>query len=578
MLHYKYLISYLLICLISSHVSADTGFRVRRGLRNRYSTNSSQNYVLVQLKHQIEFIKKNQYLNLDKAFITLDDAKLLTSQVDDKTKEIELLIIESELLCRINQLPDAFLCAKNAIHKSEKLDNKLCLANSYLAMANVYISLNDHEKAYTYCTTARSTLDKLDNKEGLRKYYTYIGSIYNRTNSPVKAFTAFEKALNYAERLRNNIYIAIACSNLGITAYRTSNYVKGQKYMDKAICLCKQNNYHSILATTYIDLANSMLSIGEIDKTIIYYEKAIKIAERFHLMKPLIRAHLMTGLYYLSLNEHETSIANASKTYELSVSMKNFNETIQSSYLLSDNYQAIGKVDSCIYYLKTALEYKDSLNMRNNINKLTILKYEYENREQKKEAKYKIITLVLSISVIVLILLLILTGYLLKSGEIQMKISSLETKSAELKQEPESRIQELGSKLMHIISLNNTVEALVEKICSAEENIPKRDERMICDATGKLKDLINGNELKEFKQRFNEAYPEFMNRLIQQFPNLTPKEKDLCIYLKLNTTTAEIASLLNISIEEVVINKYRLQKKMGLNIQDTSITKFIDQL
>lgn len=70
---------------------------------------------------------------------------------------------------------------------------------------------------------------------------------------------------------------------------------------------------------------------------------------------------------------------------------------------------------------------------------------------------------------------------------------------------------------------------------------------------------------------------EFYKKLMERFPNLTPNEKRLCTLLRLNLSTKEIASLLNITPKSVEMNRYRLRKKMNVN-KDEKLSEIIREL
>ena len=63
---------------------------------------------------------------------------------------------------------------------------------------------------------------------------------------------------------------------------------------------------------------------------------------------------------------------------------------------------------------------------------------------------------------------------------------------------------------------------------------------------------------------FNHANQHFLKRLSHEFPHLTPKDHKLCVYLRMNLSTKDIAPLLNISVRGVEIGRYRLRKKLTL--------------
>ncbi len=79
---------------------------------------------------------------------------------------------------------------------------------------------------------------------------------------------------------------------------------------------------------------------------------------------------------------------------------------------------------------------------------------------------------------------------------------------------------------------------------------------------------------KLFQMQLEEANRDFYFRLNNQFPQLTEKERKLSSYIRLNLSSKEIASLLNINEKSVEINRYRLRKKLGLDSK-TKLSDFI---
>ena len=59
-------------------------------------------------------------------------------------------------------------------------------------------------------------------------------------------------------------------------------------------------------------------------------------------------------------------------------------------------------------------------------------------------------------------------------------------------------------------------------------------------------------------------HPNFIKVVKQDYPNLTKKDIDFLILIKLNLSNKEIASLISISYESVLSKKYLLRKKMNI--------------
>lgn len=77
-----------------------------------------------------------------------------------------------------------------------------------------------------------------------------------------------------------------------------------------------------------------------------------------------------------------------------------------------------------------------------------------------------------------------------------------------------------------------------------------------------------------FETHFESVHEEFLKRLKENFPDLSPRELKLCAYLRLNISSKEIANLMDISVRGVEISRYRLRKKLKLE-HDKNLTDFI---
>tara|TARA_R110002012_G_scaffold263456_1_gene446293 strand:- start:133277 stop:136021 length:2745 start_codon:yes stop_codon:yes gene_type:complete len=85
----------------------------------------------------------------------------------------------------------------------------------------------------------------------------------------------------------------------------------------------------------------------------------------------------------------------------------------------------------------------------------------------------------------------------------------------------------------------------------------------------KLDKSVNDKEdWKRFEMNFKELHEDFFERLLLEFPKLTPKDLKLCAYLKMNLSSKEIAPLMGISLRGVEIHRYRLRKKLNMETSD----------
>lgn len=149
-------------------------------------------------------------------------------------------------------------------------------------------------------------------------------------------------------------------------------------------------------------------------------------------------------------------------------------------------------------------------------------------------------------------------------AEIETKYHLLETKQMEEKLSFKNN--ELTTMALNLIEKNNFLEILKSKI---EEIKLETNDSSLLRKLNNLYLLISNNQNLEndreaFQMHVDEINKDFFYKLNSIYPNLSKNEKRLCVYLRLNMSSKEIASLTNISVKSVEMNRYRLRKKINL--------------
>jgi len=85
------------------------------------------------------------------------------------------------------------------------------------------------------------------------------------------------------------------------------------------------------------------------------------------------------------------------------------------------------------------------------------------------------------------------------------------------------------------------------------------------------------DKVEDFNIRIERMHKDFIGRLVQLNPDLSPNDIRLAVLLRLGIATKQIATLMNISPKSVEINRYRLRKKLGLG-RGSNLTQFINNI
>ncbi len=142
----------------------------------------------------------------------------------------------------------------------------------------------------------------------------------------------------------------------------------------------------------------------------------------------------------------------------------------------------------------------------------------------------------------------------------------IELKNQQLLKEIEHQGKELASSTMHIVQKSEMLLSIKDKLrhISQISNDPKIKPEIAELIKNIEKDTLIDKDWEKFELYFNHIHDSYTQILKDKFPILTSNDIKMCAYLRMNLSTKEIASILNISARGVEISRYRLRKKMGL--------------
>ena len=147
----------------------------------------------------------------------------------------------------------------------------------------------------------------------------------------------------------------------------------------------------------------------------------------------------------------------------------------------------------------------------------------------------------------------------IKRKELKSKKKIVQIKNEKLREDIAAKNRELAISTMSIIKKNEFLNSLKDQLKEVE-NIPKI--KSVIHTINR--NINNTDDWKFFQEAFNNADKDFLKKVKDKHPELTPNDLKLCAYLKLNLSSKEIAPLLNISVRSVEVKRYRLRKKMSL--------------
>ena len=161
-----------------------------------------------------------------------------------------------------------------------------------------------------------------------------------------------------------------------------------------------------------------------------------------------------------------------------------------------------------------------------------------------------------------------------KKIEEELKIANqrLDKKLAKLKRELVS----------NALQMTRTSEIIKMSLRQIDKLLKKHRDKKFCDDLLIIRKEMEQHQSKNdnwelFRIRFQEVHNDFFDNLKKKHPGLTKTELKFCAYMRINLSSSQIASALNISNEGVRKNRYRIRKKIGLKRND-SLEDYISKI
>jgi len=168
--------------------------------------------------------------------------------------------------------------------------------------------------------------------------------------------------------------------------------------------------------------------------------------------------------------------------------------------------------------------------------------------------------------------------YLEKESKIRHEQHELEKEIEKLKNDKLqikilSKDKELVNNSLQVVKKNKILNGIINKLKDIDTNILDDSTKFEFNKLHKsiVKEVNTDKSWKDLEKHIKNVHFEFLKRLKEKYPTISPRELDLSTYLLMNMSTKEIAEIMNISTGGVELARYRLRKKLGLNKKENLI-------
>ena len=513
----------------------------------------------------------------DAASISLELSGELSSDYIDRTGDIGYCYL---MMSRYEYALDYFQKAADLAGRAGDLEE---VANSYSNIGTIYVEWGDYGKAVEAFGKAMQLDKEADQKDKISTDLNNIGKMYELWGKFEQAVDYYRQALAIEERTGNRARIAVRLNNLG-TAYKLwGRYTEALDYFQQALAIERSLGDLEKTGKRLHHIGMTYLAMGQYDKSKPYLDQARSVFEKMGLHDELARLFNSYGQFFNATGNY----AEAIKYLEMSrvaAAENNLRPLLISNYeALSVAYERSGMAALALKAFREYVSLKDSVFTGDSDRRLAEFRARLENDKIKmekevlqKEAESRmktnqlIGTLLVSVLLILIAVIFILR---LRARNLRQAKEISDQQADKYLRDLEIKNKELTYNAMCIVRNNETISRMVEKMEAAlDHGRSAEDLEMVLQN-------IRGMELdhawQEFEVRFTQVHKEFYDTLNHDYPDLTPNEKKLCAFLRLNMTTKDIASITHQSVHSINVARTRLRKKLNLVNSDENLVNFL---
>lgn len=551
-----------------------------------------------------------EILSLDSAFYYVSKAIEFYDETND---EIELARSYA-LLSDINYYEGKHELGVENLFKAidiyKKKHKAFKLAKAYKDLSLLYSNLSNFEKTIEYSIKALEYFEKKHDSLNIADTYRILSGIYGvpSLNDLLNQQKYILRAISYLNNYRDNrLYFMSKRSLAGIYS-RRGIYDSAFLIYNELLSYYEKNDDSLKIASTNLEIANNLMrfSLDSIKPAVKAYQISSSIYKILDLKKYVRLVEYNLGEAYYAVYNYDSAVYYLNKTLELS--KKNEAPVLyrQSLMILIKVYEETGDYKKAFSFLNKYKNYSDSVEIEKTKVKVAELETKYETakkeqqikelqHQQEIEKKEKLVQLIILGSVILAVILILIfviqkrkkdrqihkQKELVHQKEKELSEAELEKrkiKEEELQQSVLYKSKQLSTHALHMMQKNTMLQEIQKSLKELAKKAPLDEKPNYKQLTLQIKQSLQSDkEWDVFKLYFEDVNKGFYNKLNEINPELTTYDHRICALIKLNMTSKEMASVLNIAPSSIKSARYRLKKKLNLDV-DADLEEFIRKI
>lgn len=504
------------------------------------------------------------------------------TEINNQKRDIRISYKFVQKLSRDGDYLEAIKQLQEIIRVADEIGDRQMTAKAYGQLGFIHGRQASYSVAIEYYLSALKINEEMGDKTGIFYNLVNISSLQADQKDRESALQTIRKAFLLAKETGDSLQMMTSLINLGNFSI-LSDKPTSLNYFRQALSMA-QNSHTNQRVIILTKLGSLYTDQREFGKAMAYLEEAMELARKLELKRSYGEIWGKMALFYFAQQQYTQGIAYAQKAFDLAVEM-NLLELKKESYKqLSELYAATGAFREAYVNQVRYKSLSDSIFNEKNVRKIAFLESTYRYDKEKQVYEKEKATQTLKIEnqkrailflVILSMLILMLVFAVYWTNKLKKRVLNLQI--ANINQELEINQKAMAAATLKLMENSERDVYSVKMLENIKKNTVEEGRNEIRALIAEYKFKSSNSNWKEFEILFQKVNGSFYEKLSEHYPNLTPNERKLCVFLKLNMSNSHISQVTFQSDEALKKARLRLRRKMAID-RDTNLAAHIQSL
>jgi tetratricopeptide (TPR) repeat protein len=413
-----------------------------------------------------------------------------------------------------------------------------------------------------------------------------------------EAETHFRKSLQYLQKHRHGTddaaYYNISTSvynNLALVLRYKGTPVPAEDYIKKGLALIQEKpDYYVLQLRLMANYGDLLLQEKRYAESLEFFQKGLQLSEGKQDAMMQFAFIYYIGTWYDKMGDTAEALRYYTRYYENAQAESNHTTIREVARNLSALYEKTGDATQALKFLRISTDSEEKIKVAETTQELAkaelkaslkALQEEMAAESNSAAKRYRIaLGLSAALALVGLLLYLIYRRKYriaqLYSMEKERAARKLQLDKELLEAELEAKDKHLTTEIIDKLRKNEIIEDIVKKLLPHTRAAAGETQRALGDIVRSLQSFQDKAAMEEFEVRFRLVDQDFYQKIQEACPDLTPTERRLCAFLRLNMTTKEISALTGQTVRAIEIGRTRLRKKLDLTHTDITLVEYLN--